>query len=357
MNLHDRIIKANSLLAPYAVPHGGTLGRTEPEPEDETRFAFQRDRDRIIHSHAFRRLQGKTQVFVAGEGDHYRTRLTHTVEVAQIARDVARTLQLNEDLAECIALAHDLGHPPFGHAGETALDEFMQEHGASFEHNRQSLRIVTLLEEHARHAPGLNLNREVLEGIQKHEHLPFGMSLEAQVTDVVDAIAYLSHDTDDGLRADMFSLSQITHVPLAAQALERTKERGTFIRGALIHLLVTDLRHTSMQRIQASGIRTIADVYAHKDRIISLSETMQQELNELRRFLRVHMYEHPTVEASNAEGQHIIHALCKKYIHNPHEKILHLQKRTASTLPEAVKDYVAGMTDTHARRQIPSTNF
>src|SRR3989344_4963553 len=160
--LSDRIDQANSLLAPYAVPHGTSLGRENPEEEDATRFPFQRDRDRIIHTQAFRRLKHKTQVFVVGKGDHYRTRLTHTMEVAQISRDMARTLGLNEDLAECIALANDLGHPPFGHAGEDALDQWMRDHGSHFEHNAQSLRIVTLLEEHSSLQKGLNLNREIL---------------------------------------------------------------------------------------------------------------------------------------------------------------------------------------------------
>jgi dGTPase len=166
--LADRIAQANALLSPRAVPHEGRLGRGVEEPEDAIRFPFQRDRDRIIHASAFRRLQGKTQVFVSGEDDHVRTRLTHTMEVAQIARDLARALRLNEDLAECIALAHDLGHPPFGHAGEAALDRWMREHGGRFEHNEQSFRVITLLEKHAAAVPGLNLHREVEEGLLKH---------------------------------------------------------------------------------------------------------------------------------------------------------------------------------------------
>ena len=166
--LDDRITAANSLLASHAVPIQGQRGREQKEPGDETRFPFQRDRDRIIHTQAFRRLKGKTQVFVAGEGDHYRTRMTHTMEVTQLSRDIARTLSLNEDLAECIALAHDLGHSPFAHMGEEALDAWMKKQGSHFEHNEQSLRVVTLLEEHSSAYRGLNLNREVLEGLKKH---------------------------------------------------------------------------------------------------------------------------------------------------------------------------------------------
>src|SRR3989338_6572691 len=165
--MEERLRRANEVLATYAVPHGTGLGREHPDQEDETRFPFQRDRDRIIHTQAFRRLKEKTQVFIAGKGDHYRTRLTHTMEVAQISRDMARTLGLNEDLAECIALAHDLGHTPFGHAGESAMQEEMQKRGGTFEHNLQSLRIVTLLEDRTKRYPGLNLNREVLEGLMK----------------------------------------------------------------------------------------------------------------------------------------------------------------------------------------------
>ncbi|HLD71473.1 MAG TPA: dNTP triphosphohydrolase, partial [Candidatus Peribacteraceae bacterium] len=171
-DLKERLAAANSLLAPYAVPHQGLLGRVHKEADDETRFPFQRDRDRIIHTQAFRRLKGKTQVFVTGDTnfgtDHYRTRLTHTLEVAILSRDMARTLGLNEDLAESVALAHDLGHPPFGHAGEEALDHWMHDYDLHFEHNAQSLRLATILEQHSSQWQGLNLNREILEGLQKH---------------------------------------------------------------------------------------------------------------------------------------------------------------------------------------------
>ncbi|MBI3618819.1 dNTP triphosphohydrolase [Candidatus Peregrinibacteria bacterium] len=246
--------EANALLAPYAVPYEGRLGRVTLEPEDRTRFPFQRDRDRIIHTQAFRRLQGKTQVFVAGEGDHYRTRLTHTMEVAQIGRDLARALSLNEDLTECIALAHDLGHPPFAHAGEESLDAWMRGHGLSFEHNEQSLRLVTLLEEHASRIPGLNLNREVLEGLEKHSKHLEGRShtLEAQVVNMADEIAYTGHDCDDGLRAGFFSIEDISSLALAKKAMDLIAPRGTALRGGIIHLLVTDLlEHTQLEIVPA----------------------------------------------------------------------------------------------------------
>ncbi|MEK7218562.1 MAG: dGTP triphosphohydrolase [Patescibacteria group bacterium] len=360
--------------APYAVPSAGLLGRTVAEPEDPTRNPFQRDRDRIIHTQAFRRLQGKTQVFVAGEGDHYRTRLTHTMEVAQIGRDVARTLGLNEDLAECIALAHDLGHPPFGHRGEEALDAWMEGHGLSFEHNDQSVRIVTLLEQHSPLAAGLNMNREVVEGMQKHrEALPRtrrslrftpsaieglasvrgGLSLEAQVVNCADEIAYSGHDCDDGLRAGLFSMEDIASLPLVRRANGQRKARGTELRGAIIHLLVSDLYAETARRLQAAGIRTVRDVYDSAEPLVSFSRAMEEDLGGLRSFLWERMYNHPRVSEAGAEGQGILRWLCDRFFGDPTEKVLELKRLTGSTLPEAVKDYVAGMTDSYARTLLP----
>ncbi|MDD4287457.1 MAG: dNTP triphosphohydrolase [Candidatus Peribacteraceae bacterium] len=386
--LKERLQQANTLLAPYAVPHQGTLGRTVKEPEDETRFPFQRDRDRIIHTQAFRRLKGKTQVFVAGGSDHVRTRLTHTMEVAQISRDIARTLGLNEDLAECIALAHDLGHPPFGHAGEEALNAFMEQHGEHFEHNEQSLRIVTVLEEHSKLTPGLNLDREILEGLQKHstpfdtstttneiiarrqalpawsassqgkdgswkENLRFSFHalLEAQVVNLADEIAYTAHDCDDGIGSQMFAFAEITAIPLAKKAADRAAARGTKLRGALIHLLVSDLYAATEQELDTHAIRTLREVAAVPGPLVRFSPAMDLDLQALHDFLWQRLYLHPHVLACNAYGQSIVTALCRQYASHPSDKILALMQKNSSLLPEAVKDYVSGMTDAFALKQ------
>ncbi|NOS67880.1 MAG: dNTP triphosphohydrolase [Candidatus Peribacteraceae bacterium] len=357
-SLSDRISKANSLLAPYAVPLQGTLGRMEKEVDDETRFPFQRDRDRIIHAQAFRRLQGKTQVFVAGEGDHYRTRLTHTMEVAQLSRDIARTLSLNEDLAECIALAHDLGHPPFAHMGEEALNAWIQKHGMTFEHNDQSLRVVTLLEEHSSTSAGLNLNREVLDGLKKHQSQrsvnDAAPSLEAQIVNLADEIAYSAHDCDDGLRAGLFTIKDLSVIPLIGRGLVLANARGTSLRGALIHLLVTDLYATTDVSLANANIRTPDDVYAASEPLAKFSPDVSRELKTLHAFLHSNMYANTRVRDANRQGQEIITALCDRFFADPPLKVLALQKRTGGSLPEAVKDYVAGMTDMYAKTQAES---
>jgi dGTPase len=362
LSLEERLHKANTLLAPFAVPLGGTLGREHEEKSDETRFPFQRDRDRIIHTREFRRLKGKTQVFVAGEGDHFRTRLTHTMEVAQISRDIARTLGLNEDLAECIALAHDLGHPPFAHAGEQALDQWMRSHGSSFEHNDQSLRIVTVIADHAVGHTGLNLNKEVLEGLQKHrtphDHpdqakkntVARSPSLEAQVVNIADEIAYTAHDIDDGLRADFFTMEMITRQPLAKDAAEISKKRGTSLRGAVIHLLVTDLYRATEEELRTKNIQSLDNVYAAHDSLVRFSPETDKKLTELRTYLEEQMYRHPTVKENNENGQRLIIELCNRYLENPHPKITELMKKHSSTLVESIKDYVAGMTDAFAKK-------
>ncbi|MBM3230860.1 dNTP triphosphohydrolase [Candidatus Peregrinibacteria bacterium] len=354
--LQDRIVAANTLLAAYAVPIEGTLGRKHPEEPDETRFPFQRDRDRIIHSLAFRRLKGKTQVFVAGEGDHYRTRLTHSMEVAQISRDIARTMGLNEDLAESIALAHDLGHPPFGHAGEEALDAWMHEHGSHFEHNEQSLRIVTTLETHSSLHTGLNLSFEILEGLMKHrtphdspalDH-PRKPSLEAQVVNIADEIAYTGHDCDDGLRAGLFDKSALMNTPLAREAYACIVPRGTSFRGALIHLMVSDLYTETERRLALKNIRTLQDIYERAEDCVAFSESMAKKLVELRTFLWNNMYLHPEVRKHSSQGQAIVTELCQRLYAQPNDKVVTLMKVHSCSAEEAVKDYVAGMTDVFA---------
>lgn len=365
MERTERLQRWNGLLAPCAVPFSGRKGRMFEETGDETRFTFQRDRDRIIHTLAFRRLQGKTQVFVSGEGDHYRSRLTHTMEVAQISRDMARTLMLNEDLAECIALAHDLGHPPFGHAGEEALDAWMRTRKkdvpkgkALFEHNLQSYRVVTVLEDHASAYKGLNLNREVLYGLLKHTSpydrpagLPkdFGTSLEAQIVDLADEIAYTGHDVDDGLRAKLFSINDLKEIPFAKEAITRSRKRDTSIRGALIHLLVNDIYTLAHDTLPTYG--SVADVERAQETILVFSRGMAMRIKQLRTFLWNRMYQHPRVRSRTEEGQRIVRVLCERLSAEPTKKVLDLQKKTGGTLSEAVKDYIAGMTDTFAREQ------
>ncbi|MBU0458111.1 dNTP triphosphohydrolase [Patescibacteria group bacterium] len=331
------------------------MGRVHSEPDDETRLPFQRDRDRIIHTRAFRRLKGKTQVFVEGHGDHVRTRLTHTMEVVQISRDIARTLQVNEDLTECIALAHDLGHPPFGHAGEDALNDWMKKSGGKFEHNEQSHRIVTLLEDHSSLYKGLNLNQEVLDGLLKHttpHDLPRsssgGPTLEAQIVNLADEIAYTGHDCEDGIRANLFTLEDILSVPLAKRAYERTRERGTSLRGSIIHILVMDLYNTTQDNLPSQRIKTIEDIYNHESLLVQFSPSMTNDLNELREFLEVRMYMSNEVIKKSSEGKKIITLLCEHLMNNPSEKVLKIQAKSDSALNEAVKDFVAGMTDQYA---------
>lgn len=356
-NLAERITQANTLLAAYAVPHHSQLGRSQKEEADETRFPFQRDRDRIIHSQAFRRLKSKTQVFVAGKGDHYRTRLTHTMEVAQISRDMARTLGLNEDLAECIALAHDLGHTPFGHAGEDAMREEMEKRGSTFEHNLQSLRIVTMLEERSHAVQGLNLNIEVLEGLMKHrtsfdkEHgqdIPRAPTLEAQIVNLADEIAYTAHDMDDGQRANLITEEDLLKIPLFIEAHQLSKKEKTEARSGIIHLLVMNAYAETERRIAEQNIQSLADVYEANHPLAAFSDEMSQKLSMLRAFLYKNFYNNPAVLKFSNEGRGIIHTLFKEYENEPPEKVLELQQKTGATLPESIKDYIAGMTDSFA---------
>ncbi|MFA5800201.1 MAG: dNTP triphosphohydrolase [Candidatus Peribacteraceae bacterium] len=355
--LPDRIRRANELLQPFAVPHGGELGRKHPEHADATRFPFQRDRDRIIHTQAFRRLKHKTQVFVSGHGDHYRTRMTHTMEVAQISRDIARTLGLNEDLAESIALAHDLGHTPFGHAGEEAMRQCLKPCGKTFEHNEQSLRVVGLLEERTTKYHGLNLNREILEGLMRHQtshdrpgrgRVSRSSSLEAQIVNLADEIAYTAHDTDDGIRAKLFGFKDVARTALGRKALKKSRSNGTELRGALVGLLVSDLYLETEKRLRRQRIQDIDDVYAADVPLVVFSPSMVASLGELRRFLWDHLYLSSSVQRQARRGKQVIKKLFKSYLRKPPEKVLDLMKKTGSELPDAVKDFIAGMTDPFA---------
>lgn len=360
--IKDRIEKANMLLEPYAIPHGGMLGRVHTEGDDQTRFPFQRDRDRIIHTQAFRRLKGKTQVFVADHGDHYRTRITHTLEVAQISRDIARTLGVNEDLAESIALAHDLGHTPFGHAGEEAMDACMKRFGKTFEHNEQSLRIVTLLEERSSVCAGLNLHLEILEGLMKHRtphdapacSIARAPSIEAQIVNLADEIAYTAHDSDDGLRAKLFSYDDIAKTRLGKKAWSIADEKGTEMRGALVHLLVMDLYQETERRLAASDIRNLDAVYQARTPLVAFGTKMTKDLRSLRQFLWDRLYKSSAVLEQAQRGQRIIARLFDQLMQRPSEKVLSLQKTTGSDLVDAVKDYIAGMTDAFAEESIGS---
>lgn len=356
ISLTRRITAANTLLAPYAVPHGKGLGRIHKESDDATRFPFQRDRDRIIHTQAFRRLKHKTQVFVSGHGDHYRTRITHTLEVAQLSRDIARTLGLNEDLAEAIALAHDLGHTPFGHAGEEAMNECMKVYGVFFEHNLQSLRIVSVLEDRSTLYPGLNLSHEILEGLIKHRSphnpvtgidVPRSPSLEAQVVNFADEVAYTAHDTDDGLRAGLFALADIEKTVLGKTAALRASGRSE-LRGAIVDLLVTDLYAETERRLKTYGIRSIADVYASDSELVGFSVPTVRQTSELRKFLWDRLYRSPSVLRQASRGKRVITSLFKAYMHSPPAKVKTLRTKHGASLEEAVKDYIAGMTDIYA---------
>lgn len=343
------------VLAPYAALSSQTRGRKHNEPACEFRSAFQRDRDRIIHSEAFRRLEYKTQVFVNHEGDYYRTRLTHTLEVAQISRGIARTLMLNEDLAEAIALCHDLGHTPFGHSGEYAMNKLMKDHGG-FEHNHQSYRVVTLLEHRYPKFVGLNLSFEVLEGIAKHsgeydnpeakEFAGTGYpTLEAQVVNLADEIAYLNHDLDDGLTSGLLQFKQLDEVPLwktthadIHKLFPQTNEKllkFQVIR-RLIHLFVKDLQEETKKRISAKKIERLEDVRERGKELVHFSSDLKSQISNLRSFLYANLYRHPKVKQMSDTAAKIIEDLFIKY-----------QKSTQKN-PREICDYIAGMTDRFA---------
>lgn len=362
-------------LAPYASRAEASLGRRYPEPEHSYRNCFDRDRDRVIHSRAFRRLEYKTQVFPNYEGDHFRTRLTHTIEVAQIARTVASALGLNATLAEAVALAHDLGHPPFGHAGEEALDEALVNHGG-FEHNRHALRIVEELEERYASFRGLNLTYEVREGIVKHttrydrfrhseindyrpEEQPH---LEAQIIDWVDEIAYNVHDIDDGVEARILQVEDlVAELPLFAEIYSEqarrfpdADERGRFNQtiSRLLDTLVTDLIETTQGNIRAGKIETLADVRRYPDRLVGHSEEVAESRNQIADLLMANLYRSPHVTAAMDEAQGVVAGLLQAYQEDPSRLPARHQKRF-SVVGEvrAIADYVAGMTDRFAQSE------
>lgn len=367
------------MLAPYAAREEFSRGRRHAEPAPEYRGEYQRDRDRIIHSNAFRRLVYKTQVFVNHEGDLYRTRITHSIEVAQIARSVARALRVEETLTEAISLAHDLGHTPFGHAGQDALNECMRPYGG-FEHNLQSLRVVDELEERYADFPGLNLTFECREGILKHcsarvarelgdlgerflTHRQPG--LEAQIANLADEIAYNNHDVDDGIRAGLLDLEQLRETRMFRRQYERVTKRypelsdrrlvHEIIRGMINHIVV-DLIRASQARIEQAGPASIDEVRAQPQQLIALGEEALEEHRELMRFLREHVYRHYKVLRMTSKAGRVIGQLFEAFMADirlmpPEHQELAARGEASQGVggrARAVADYIAGMTDRYA---------
>ena len=364
-------------LAAYAVSEATSRGRAHEEDRPAYRSAFQRDRDRIIHSAAFRRLEYKTQVFVNHEGDMFRTRLTHSIEVAQISRTIARALTLNEDLVEAIALAHDLGHTPFGHAGQDALNACMREFGG-FEHNLQSLRVVDLLEERYASFPGLNLTYEAREGILKHcsranarelgalgeRFLNGGQpSLEAQVANLADEIAYNNHDVDDGLRAGLLDIETLGAAEFFRNQIEAVRERWPALAGrrvihetvrAMINHQATDLLVTSRAAIDAARPGGVEDVRRHGAALIGFSAPMLEQHRKLKRLLHRKLYRHYRVHRMSVKAQRIVKALFDVFFDDartlPPDVQRRIEERGGGDAERArlVADYIAGMTDRFA---------
>jgi dGTPase len=378
--------------APYACDPDLSRGRLFQEPPSKTRSAFRRDCDRVIHSTAFRRLKHKTQVFVFHEGDHYRTRLTHSLEVAQIARALARQLGLDEDLTEALALAHDLGHPPFGHAGERALDSCLQAHGG-FDHNAQTLRVVTSLEHRYPEFDGLNLTWETLEGIVKHNGpltqrngaaagryrdrgIPIGISqynqiydlelwsfasLEAQVAAIADDIAYDAHDIDDGLRAGLFTVDDLTVMPLMAHMIAEiarrypdldNDRRGAELVRELISYLIRAVSAEARRRLEAARPRSVADVRGHGKVLIAFPPQVAEAEAGIKSFLKERMYRHPRVMRAMGEAEQILFDLFARYLKTPGdlpaEWLPSSAHETEAEHARRIGNFVAGMTDRFA---------
>jgi dGTPase len=365
-------------LAAYAAHPEHSRGRRYPEPAPEYRSEYQRDRDRIVHSTAFRRLVYKTQVFVNHEGDLYRTRLTHSLEVAQIARTAARALKLNEELSEAICLAHDLGHTPFGHAGQDALNECMTDFGG-FEHNLQSLRVVDELEEHYAEFDGLNLTFECREGILKHCSYNNAMllgevgerfinrqqpGLEAQLANFADEIAYNNHDVEDGIRAGLIGIDALLSVPLFRSYHDEVQSKYPSLAGRrfvyeilrrMINHLVTDLIDSSAARLRASGVRSIAEVRSHPNALIGFSDATRELNYALKSFLREELYKHYKVRRMTTKARRVVRDLFETFFNDPKLMPDEHEARTRLELvpgpagrARAVADYIAGMTDRYA---------
>jgi dGTPase len=357
-------------LAPYGLHSRDSRGRSYPEDEPEYRTAFQRDRDRILHTTAFRRLEYKTQVFIIHEGDYYRTRLTHTLEVAQIARTVARALGANEDLEEAICLAHDLGHSPFGHSGEVALARLMKDLGG-FDHNKQSLRIVTELEQRYPDFPGLNLTWEVREGIVKHEseydtadaadyNPDLRGHLEAQIANAADELAYTAHDLDDGLRSGMITPAMLEGITLWEILAESIAWRGLLLDDLTRHRLirrligieVSDLVTATDQCLRESGVRSVEELQRLAYNMIGYSEDMHRRNRQLKDFLYANMYRHHRVVRMAVKAERIITDLFTAYRAEPAMLPRHVQTSIETRgLERTICDYIAGMTDRFALQE------
>ena len=367
LNLEENELRS---LAPYALFSRHSRGRVNHESEPRYRTAFQRDRDRIVHSAAFRLLEYKTQVFVNDAGDYYRTRLTHTLEVAQIGRTLARALGANEDLVEAICLAHDLGHPPFGHAGEDVLNELMSDHGG-FNHNHQSYRVVTRLEHRYPKWNGLNLTLETLEGIAKHEtaydHSAFreipeetGPGLEAQIANVADELAYNAHDLDDGLQSGLIHVAQLRELAIWQRVVDRLNwsssdlddvSRHNIIR-ELVGQLVDDVLYESERRIRDLRPGESSDLQRHPRPVVSHSDEQQTFNAELKEFLYHYMYRHFRIVRMQTRAEHFIQALFSSYVGEPRQlPDSYRAKLTNEPKHRVVADYIASLTDRSALRE------
>ena len=364
-------------LKPYAVKSINSQGRIYKEPENAIRSPYQRDRDRIIHSSSFRRLKHKTQVFVNTEGDHYRTRLTHSMEVSQIARTLARSLGLNEDLSEALSLSHDLGHTPFGHAGEEVLSGCMQEFGG-FNHNIQTLRIVTTIENKYYKFHGLNLTIETLDGLIKHngpvkniffykeilnkdlftKRISFNTfpSLEAQVAALSDDIAYNNHDLEDGIRAGLFTIQDFASIPFISQSIKKhLKNLRNFRREIiisqiirdLINFMVIDVINTTDKNLKRVKPRTVNDIYKQNRLIVDFSDKMKVLDRQIKDFLKANMYNHKKVIANTNRGKKIIYDLFKHLLKNP-KKYISKDLFVNERKERVIADFIAGMTDRYA---------
>lgn len=379
-------------LASYATHPNHSKGRLIAEEESQNRTPYQRDRDRIAHSAAFRRLEYKTQVFVNHEGDHYRTRLTHTIEVAQIARTLSRVFNLNEDLAEALALAHDLGHPAFGHAGETALNEVMKPYGG-FDHNAHTLKILTHLEQRYAHFDGLNMTWETLEGVVKHngplisedtekarkslptaiytydQHFPLALhqhaSLEAQIAAISDDIAYNNHDLEDGLRAELFTIEDLFMIPFIGEEFRKTVEKYPFLPRervvheairSLVNQTILDLITQTFSNIDQHRIETVNDIRTLGKTLVTFSEEMEYHQQQLKQFLMKNMYRHHKVQRMASNAKRILQELFNVFFNEPEclpskwYRLVHIGA-TDHEKATIVCDYIAGMTDRFALQE------
>ena len=363
-------------LSKFAVPLV-SKGRFYREKKTVLRNDFQRDRDRIIHSTAFRRLKHKTQVFVNTSGDHFRTRITHSLEVSQIARTLSKYFNLNEDLSETLSLAHDLGHTPFGHAGEEALNDCMKNYGG-FDHNIQTLRIITILENRYYDFKGLNLSIETLDGLIKHNgpvenltklnrilgnnffkkkiNFTLNSSLEAQIASISDDIAYNSHDLEDGLKSNLFDLNHLTDIPVLNKIISKHKKKlkrysiDLIIRQIIreiINEMVSDVISTTKKNIRLYKIKNLNDIYRSKKQLVSFSKKMQKFDKKIKSFLKHKMYFHKEVNSKTSFGRNVINALFKKIKKNP-KKFINIKKYSNSNTERVICDYIAGMTDRYA---------